>query len=255
MDEYGLFCQRIRSITGIDLNLYKEKQMRRRIESFMQRYGENSLINFAQRIQTDPKIQKDFLSRITINVTEFVRNAGRWDVLRGRILPELLNSRAKVNIWSAACSTGEEPYSLAMSADQCRPNSAAVLATDLDTEVLAAAQAGIYSAETIKTLPKTWVDKYFSLEDDKYQVKPSLARAVTFKRHNLLADPYPQGLDLAVCRNVLIYFTEDAKDYVYKHMVSALRPGGVLFVGSTEQIFRYADYGLELVDSFFYRKK
>ena len=97
--------------------------------------------------------------------------------------------------------------------------------------------------------------KYFEQEGSFYKVTPDIKRTVTFKKHNLLNDRYEQNHDLIVCRNVMIYFTEEAKDQIYHNFSKALKPGGVLFVGSTEQIFNPAQYDFEVEDTFFYRKK
>lgn len=103
-------------------------------------------------------------------------------------------------------------------------------------------------------MPKDVQAKYFKQEGPYYKVSEDIKRTVGFKKHNLLKDHYDSNFDLIVCRNVMIYFTEEAKDQIYENFSKSLRPGGILFVGSTEQIFNPGRYGFEVEDTFFYRK-
>ena len=103
-------------------------------------------------------------------------------------------------------------------------------------------------------MPRQLIQKYFTKSEDLYTIQPSLKNRITFKKHNLLADRYPMNIDLIVCRNVLIYFTDEAKEQIYQGFNQSLREGGVLFVGSTEQIFTPEKYNLKLLDTFFYQK-
>lgn len=256
MSDYTTFIQGVKKKTGIDLSLYKEAQMKRRLTSLYEKKGFRDFKEYANAIQTDKVLLDEFLDRMTINVSEFYRNAQRWDVLEKKIFPELLKNNRRLKIWSAACSTGEEPYSLAMVLSSHVPlRDIAVLATDLDNGVIERAKVGLYGERSLKEVPKPIVDKYFIKEGHSYQVADDIKRTVTFKQHNLLEDRYDSNYDLIVCRNVMIYFTEEAKDQIYMNFSKALRPGGVLFVGSTEQIFNPEKYNFESADTFFYRKK
>lgn len=197
----------------------------------------------------------EFLDRMTINVSEFYRNAQRWDVLEKKIFPKLLANNKRLKIWSAACSTGEEPYTIAMVLSTHIPlRDISVFASDLDLGVLEKAKVGLYPERSLKEVPAPIITKYFNNEGAFYQVKDEVKRTVTFKQHNLLDDRYDTGYDLIVCRNVMIYFTEEAKDQIYMNFANSLKPGGILFVGSTEQIFNPGKYGFESEDTFFYRK-
>ena len=112
----------------------------------------------------------------------------------------------------------------------------------------------LYPERALKEVPAPIVKQYFVNEGHFYQVKDEIKQTVTFKQQNLLEDRYDTGFDLIVCRNVMIYFTEEAKDQIYMNFSKSLKPGGILFVGSTEQIFNPAKYGFESEDTFFYRK-
>ncbi|MFC5588255.1 CheR family methyltransferase [Sporosarcina soli] len=255
MPDYATFIGKIKQKTGIDLSLYKEAQMKRRLTSLYEKRGFRNFIDYYAAIHKDPVLLEEFLDRMTINVSEFYRNAQRWEVLDKKILPKLLSNNKKLKIWSAACSTGEEPYSLAMVLSSHVPlRDIAILATDLDAGVLNRAKVGLYPERALKEVPSAVVNKHFVNEGHYYQVKDDIKKTVNFKQHNLLDDRYDTGFDLIVCRNVMIYFTEEAKDQIYMNFSKSLKPGGILFVGSTEQIFNPAKYGFESEDTFFYRK-
>lgn len=256
--EYEEFIRNIKMLTGIDLALYKEGQMKRRLTSLYEKRGYHSFHEYYKDIQTSPGVLNEFLDRMTINVSEFYRNAKRWEVLERKILPGLLVSKKKLKIWSAACSTGEEPYTVAMILSNLVPLSQIeILATDLDENVLARAKLGIYPDRSLNEVPQEIKRKYFKKEADFYfyRVDDEIKKRVTFKKQNLLADRFEQGFDLIVCRNVLIYFTEEAKSLLYEKFSASLKSGGVFFVGSTEQIFTPGKYQFETIDTFFYKKK
>lgn len=235
--------------------MYKEAQMKRRLTTLYERRGYKDFTEYAQAIHKDRELLDEFLDRMTINVSEFYRNAQRWQVLEQKIFPSLLGKNPKLKIWSAACSTGEEPYSIAMTLSTHVPlKDISVLATDLDQGVIQTAKNGIYPEKSLKEVPREVVQKYFEKDGRFFRVKDEILRTVTFKQHNLLHDRYESGFDLIVCRNVMIYFTDEAKDQIYMNFSKSLKPGGILFVGSTEQIFNPSKYGFESIETFFYRK-
>lgn len=255
MTQYQGFIRNIKQKTGIDLSLYKEAQMKRRLTSLYERKGYKDFGDFYQAIHNDKEILNEFLDRMTINVSEFYRNKERWDVLEKTIYPRLLKNTKKLKIWSAACSTGEEPYSLAMVLTSHVPlREISIDATDLDEGAIERAKVGLYGKNSVKNVPNKVLNQYFVNDGMHYQVTDDIKKTVTFKQHNLLSDRYQTGYDLIVCRNVMIYFTEEAKDQIYMGFAKSLKPGGILFVGSTEQIFNPEKYGLESIETFFYQK-
>ena len=160
-----------------------------------------------------------------------------------------------MKIWSAACSTGEEPYTLAMILlKHLKPHQFQIIASDLDENVLSKAKIGVYNEKAIKDVPKELLSKHFKQEGSIYKVNEDLKRQILFKRHNLLLDSYEKNVDIIVCRNVLIYFTEEAKVEIYTNFSKSLNPNGVLFVGSTEQIFHAEKYSFTSDETFFYKK-
>lgn len=255
MSDYEQFIDGIKRKTGIDLALYKEAQMKRRLTSLYEKKGYRNFVEFLQALEKDRDLMNEFLDRMTINVSEFYRNGKRWEVLQNKIFPKLLQQNKKLKIWSAACSTGEEPYSLAMVLSKHLPLSQIhIIATDLDENVLQKAKHGVYPERSLAEVPKDIQAKYFDKEGTFYRVKDEIKKTVTFKKHNLLKDTYESNFDLIVCRNVMIYFTEEAKDLIYNNFSKSLRKDGILFVGSTEQIFNPLRYQFEVEDTFFYRK-
>lgn len=255
-EEYSEFITHIKQKLGIDLGLYKETQMKRRITSLRNKRGYTNFRSYGQAMNEDNILLQEFIDRLTINVSEFYRNPKRWDNLQNKILPMLFQHKKEITIWSAACSTGEEPYSLAMVLTAFFPNhSFKIIATDIDEQALAKAEQGIYQEQALKDLPVELKSKYFSVHHGLYHIDSKLKKKILFKRHNLLADRYPNKVDLIVCRNVLIYFTDTAKETIYSNFSKSLEDHGVLFVGSTEQIFTPQSYNLSLIDTFFYQKK
>jgi len=133
-------------------------------------------------------------------------------------------------------------------------NKVEIIASDIDRNALEKAKEGIYSAKGIANVPKEMVSAYFFKEDDKFIIKDQIKNMVSFKILNLLEDNYPSDCDLILCRNVMIYFTEDTKEKLYKKFYNALSNGGVFFVGSTEQIIMPYKYGFSNLRNFFYQK-
>ena len=239
---------------NIDLSAYKSNQLHRRILSLMSRVGVNSVEEYISLLKKDPTQKQKFLDFITINVTEFFRNPEIFDELSKKIRSELpYNSGLK--IWSAACSIGAEPYSLAMIMDNLNSRvSHKIVATDIDSTILQKAKNGEYVYSEIKNVPKNFMDKYFVINEDKYSISPGIKKMVEFKKHDLILENFEGHFDLVVCRNVVIYFNADIKDKIYKKFGESLKKGGLLFVGATESIYNYKEYGFEKTSTFIYKK-
>ncbi|WP_433742850.1 CheR family methyltransferase [Falsibacillus pallidus] len=254
--DYNQFVLNIKNKSGIDLSLYKEAQMKRRLTSLYERKGYASFLNYYEAMLKDDLLFNEFLDRMTINVSEFYRNAARWFVLENKILPRLLSENTSLKIWSAACSTGEEPYTLAMILSKFMPLSKiSILATDIDRNAIQRAKMGVYPERSLNEVPSEMKKKFFQKEGSFYKISEDIKKTVEFKSHNLLADPFPQQMDLIVCRNVLIYFTEEAKTEIYQNFSNSLKREGTLFVGSTEQIFNPGIFNFAIEDTFFYQKQ
>ena len=254
--DWEIFKQQLNRKTGIDLQLYKEQQMRRRINNLIQKTEFKSYTTFFADAVKDKQKFADFIEYLTINVSEFFRNADKFGLLESDVIPYLLKSNDSLNIWSAGCSIGAEPYSLSIIMKELTPGKRhRILATDLDVEIIAKAKQGIYTADEIRAMRPDRKVKYFTkTPDGKFAIKPEVKSAVDFRRHNLLKDRFETNFDLILCRNVVIYFTEEAKDVLYRNFFKALRPGGILFVGGTESILNARQMGYTTYKPFFYQR-
>ncbi|MFD2617643.1 CheR family methyltransferase [Terrilactibacillus laevilacticus] len=254
MDDYQWFIMHFHNLTGIDLSLYKEEQMKRRLTTLRLKRNIQTFQEFYHAILKSKPLYEECLDRVTINVTEFYRNRPRWDVLE-QFIKEQFRDKQEIKVWSAACSTGEEPFSLATLLSRYLPlEGIHITATDIDLKVLRKAKEGNYIERTLNNLTDQEKTMFFDKNGLIYTVKDKYRPLITFQQHNLLSDPAPDSFDLIVCRNVLIYFKEDAKQMIYQKFGQALKPNGLLFVGSTEQIFHSENFNLKPVKTFFYQK-
>lgn len=252
---YEEFISDINRLCGVDLSGYKRPQMERRINNLMRSVNAENYEAYLKILKESKEQYNKFLNHITINVSEFFRNPQQWEVLRNKVIPTLISGNNTLKIWSAGCSTGEEPYTLAILLSEYFPRlDFRILASDLDNQVLQKAQEGYYSEKALVNMPKNLVTKYFTASSEKFQIKAPLKQTIKFIHHNLLKDPFGSNYDIILCRNVVIYFTEETKNKLYLRFHEALRPGGVLFIGSTEQIFNSRIIGFSPLASFFYQK-
>lgn len=258
MDEkdWELFKKKLKAKTQIDLDLYKEPQMKRRIGNLVTRAGMDSFAAYFDHVCLNKEDFAAFIEYLTINVSEFYRTPDHFSKLETIVIPDLLKRSSKLNIWSAGCSIGAEVYTLTMIMKDITPGTKhRLLATDLDVEIIAKAKKGVYVEGEIKGLSPQRREKYFTkIADGNYAIKPEIKQCVEFKRHNLLKDPFEKNFDLILCRNVVIYFTEEAKEQLYTNFFHALKPGGILFVGATEAILNYRKMGYVNYRPFFYQR-
>ena len=254
--DYEWFKKAVLDLTKIDLNAYKEKQMKRRIDTLINKNGIVGYDKYINELKVDTAKFEEFINYLTINVSEFYRNPNQWEILDKEVFPNLINKFGRnLKVWSAACSTGDEPYSLVMALSRhLTLSQIKIYATDIDKQVLAKAKVGLYNDKSIVGVPNDFKNKYFTKIGPSFQIADEIKKQVEFKEHNLLKDAYPAGCHLIVCRNVLIYFTEEAKAEIFTKFFGALTSGGNLFIGSTEQIINHADMGYTRMNSFFYGK-
>lgn len=257
LENYEKFKKDIYALTKIDLNAYKEKQMRRRIDTLIGKNKVDSYDKYVDLIKKDQEKFEQFVNFLTINVSEFYRNPEQWKILDQEVFPKLIERFGKkLVIWSAACSTGDEPYSLVMALSRHIPlPDIKIIATDIDKQVLASAKVGLYNKKSIAAVPDDFKKKYFKQIGTSYQISEEIKKRVEFREHNLLRDKYLTGCHMIVCRNVVIYFTDEAKDEIYKKFNQSLVKDGILFIGSTEQIMNYKELGFYRNKSFFFGKE
>jgi len=253
--DFNEFHKWVHRELGINLSAYKPEQLNRRINSLMTRVGIKTLDEYSKVIKNNSEQKQKFLDFITINVTEFFRNPELFVDLEKQISKELLPNTPNLKIWSAACSIGCEPYTVGMILNKLAPNGRHnIIATDIDDTILTRAKYGEYSQNEMKGINNDDLSKYFKIKDDKYYIESKIKNMVTFKKHDLILDTYDNGFDLIVCRNVVIYFNNDIKQEIYKKFSNSLKKGGLLFVGATESIYNYRDYGFEKASTFIYKK-
>lgn len=256
--DFSLFQQRVERKTGIRLGEYKADQMRRRIATLALKTGCGSFFAYAALVERDPARLTEFLDQMTINVTELLRNPNRFDELRTEILPGLLAQRpgTPLSVWSAGCSYGAEAYSAALLLHEADPATLhQIWGTDIDLAILAKAKQPAFSESDMVNTSPARRQAHFQADGGTYQPKAHLRTRVGFGPHDLLAGAYPKAkYHLILCRNVLIYFNDDAKERICRGFHTALRPGGVLFVGGTERLSDHRVTGFELIRPFFYRK-
>lgn len=254
--DYEYFKAQVLKMISIDLNAYKERQMKRRIDTLIAKNGIVGYDKYIRALQTDIKLLDEFINYLTINVSEFYRNPDQWAILENEIIPDMIKKfGSNLKIWSAACSTGDEPYSLVMALSRhINLSRIKVIATDIDKQVIQKAKEGLYAAKSIASVPDDFKKRYFIPVGSAYRISDDIKKCVEFRQHDLLKDAYPTDCHIIVCRNVLIYFTEEAKEIIYKDFYKSLKKGGKLFVGSTEQILSYKEIGYSRDNSFFYEK-
>ncbi|ACM22385.1 chemotaxis protein CheR [Thermotoga sp. RQ7] len=240
---------------GLNLSSYKPQRVKRRTELLLRKYNVDYR-KYLEMLVQNRKYLDEFLDKMTINVTEFFRNPEKWWELRDDVIPLISQNTLRMRFWSAGCSSGEEPYSLAILVHELKlSHKTWILATDIDIGVLRKAQEGIYEERSLVNTPQEYVEKYFEkLPDGRYRIKDFVKKTVEFRRHDLLKDPFEKNLDLIVCRNVVIYFEPEAKNELYRKFAESLKVGGFLFVGNTERIFNYKELGFEIYRPFIYRK-
>jgi chemotaxis protein methyltransferase CheR len=259
LDEYQRIKTVVKSMMGIDLEHYKDEQMRRRLDSWLVRSGLKAWDEYFTKIKIDKDELLKFRNYLTINVTEFYRDAERWKHLQSSILPMLIREspqRPGLRIWSAGCSIGAEPFTLGMILEELTPTRKHyILGTDLDRGAIAkATSGGAFIAEEIRGLNPAQRATFFKPGGPPYFVIDSLVKKITFREQNMISDPFENEFDLIVCRNVVIYFTGTTKDLLYKKFAASLRKGGVLFIGGTEIIPHPNEFGLRSIGISFYQK-
>jgi chemotaxis protein methyltransferase CheR len=255
--DYEPFCLAVRNLCGIDLLQYKRGQMERRIRSFVAARGITDLTEYAQVLRGDRAELEKFLDRVTINVSQLWRNPEQWDVLEGRILPDLAaTGNNRVRAWSAGSSYGAEAYTLAACARRAIPRAqVAILGTDIDARMVERARTGVFTVDDARDAPTATLASHFDLVDGAWHAHPELKRMVRFEQGDLLrVEPAPESFDLVLCRNTVIYFNEDVRDALHGRLAKSLRPGGRLVVGATERVSDPAAHGLQPESPFVYRK-
>jgi len=244
---------------GLELKAGKEELVSSRLGKLVRAGRFRSFREYCDAVRSDATGQSlaAMIDALATNHTAFLREPEHFRFLRERVVPALMK-RPSIEIWSAACSTGEEPWTLAfLLNDACPGKNIRILATDISGRALKAAQQATYSAERCQTLPPDWVSRFFSADGSSpplYQVRADVRRQVKFRRLNLIEEISGiRPLPVIFCRNVMIYFDRETQTRLIRKLAHCLEPGGYLFVGHAESLTRVS-HGLEYVRPAVYRK-
>lgn len=243
-DDFNLLKRFIEQTLKIQCSNYKEDYIKRRLLSRMRSTSQATYSDYLHYLKSHAEELEPLRNALTINVTEFFRDLEVYNEIRNTLLPELFRQRKRIQIWSAGCSSGEEPYSLAMIlSDMMMTNkeiSAQIIATDIDEVVLAKAKTGVYPDKSMLKLNDVQIRRHFTkLPDGNYEAKKHLKDLIRFRPHDLMSGVTPSRfVDLITCRNVTIYFTEKQKDSLARMFHAALIPGGFYVMGKTEYLGR-----------------
>ncbi|WP_313119042.1 CheR family methyltransferase [Proteiniclasticum ruminis] len=252
--DYDFFKEWVKKKLKIDLHAYKEKQLHRRIATVMNSAGVSDLRSYAALIEKDQQVRQVFLDYITINVTEFYRNKEIFEEFE-TALREILVPRFKnLKIWSAACSIGAEPYSVSMIMERNQIRNSSILATDIDDTILRKAKEAKYRETELKNVAPSELTDFFEKKGNEFVLSDTIKKRVQFKKHDLLLDPYEKNFHAVICRNVTIYFKNEAKNEVYKKINESLEKGGIFFTGATEAIYNPSSFGFRKLSTFLYEK-
>ncbi len=243
----------VKSLTGIHLSEQKRELVYGRLTRRLRALQLRSFAEYRERLKGDEQEVAELCNAITTNLTSFFREPHHFNYLREHVLAPLVDGRrrgGRLRIWSAGCSTGEEPYSIAMTVLEALPDpgrwDVRILATDLDSEVLERARRGIYPAERTANLSPARLQRFFTERQEAggvfRQIVPEVAALVTFKQLNLIhALPMKGPLDAIFCRNVVIYFDKDTQRELFARVARLQRPGDLLFLGHSESLFKVCD--------------
>lgn len=244
----------VRQRTGISLSEAKRELVYGRLARRLRALGLQSFSAYRDLLAGNAEGPEmvEFINAITTNLTSFFRESHHFEYLRDQVLLPMLKrgSSQRLRIWSAGCSTGEEPYSIAMTVRESMPEGARhdirILATDLDSDVLSRARNGVYAQDRVKGMATERTAKFFREQRDgsvvKYRVVPALNELITFNQLNLM-NPLPMKgpLDVIFCRNVVIYFDKDTQRDLFRRYAQLQRPGDILFLGHSESMFKVSD--------------
>src|SRR6185437_2735436 len=253
-EDFEALRKLVKDLTGINLSDQKRELVYGRLARRLRALHLRTFAEYRELLSSDGGQEiGELCNAITTNLTSFFREAHHFDYLREQVLQARAANRSasrRIRIWSAGCSTGEEPYSLAMTVMEAIPDLRSwdikILATDLDSDVLAKAQRGVYAAERVRGIGPQRLSRFFverrGREGAGYEVIPELASLITFRQLNLMHSlPMKGPLDVIFCRNVVIYFDKDTQRELFSRVAHLQRPGDLLCLGHSESLFKVSE--------------
>jgi chemotaxis protein methyltransferase CheR len=252
IEDYQAFRDFLENVSGIVLGENKQYLVTSRLTKLISDNEIDSFGTLMTRMKTDSRLRNRIMDAMTTNETSWFRDVYPFDILKEKLLPELARNQPRtIRIWSAACSTGQEPYSLSMMTQeylQSKPGSLSaeavqITGTDISPSVLATAKAGVYEGVAVsRGLPAERKSRFFREVSDGWEVSPEIKKRVNFRELNLMTNYALLGrFDIIYCRNVLIYFSTELKRDILARMAKCLNPGGFLVLGGSESITNYSD--------------
>ncbi|MDD5746527.1 MAG: late competence development ComFB family protein [Candidatus Omnitrophica bacterium] len=259
-EAYQLLMKQIKIDRGADFSQYRDRVLKRRIALRMRAHEVKSYSEYLQVLIHTPEEYEHLFEVLTINVSSFFRDKSVWDQLRDEVFPEIIRAKRaqhglkKIRIWSAGCSHGEEPYSLAILLYELLENDDAgirveIIGTDIDKECLRQAEKGRYGLESMKGMSPHYLRRFFIAVKDEFQVVPHVQAMVKFKDCNLITDPGIDAVDMVICRNVFIYFNRSLQEHLIMKYYDALNKDGFFVMGNSENLLGEARHVFKVIDS------
>lgn len=262
-NDFKYLLDKVHRNKGIDFSLYRPGTLKRRIHTRLKATRSSDYLDYTLYLNRHPEEYDNLVNAVAINVSEFFRNPEAFEAIRKKVIPCILetargNGLRTIRAWSAGTSFGEEAYSLAILFSEAVAGmndtqfDVKILGTDIDAECIEAAKRGIYKESSLKGLDKRFKEDFFTASEGKsgieYIVKPFLKGMTQFKVHNLASGRAPSGLDIILCRNVVIYFTRPLQEFVYSQFAGSLNKGGFLVLGKVEPLSGLAASSFRTVD-------
>ena len=242
--EFDLFRKVIYAESGITFSETNRSILDSRLKERLRDKGMTTVQDYYKLITSDKEEMKLLLDSVTTNLTRFFRNQPHFDAFQNYVIPHLMEFKKnspdkKIRIWSAGCSTGEEPYTIAMILKDILPPpySFEIMASDISLKSLMVGKQGFYPASRITGIPDRYLQRFFTKTPEGYQVNADVMSTIRFDYHNLKHMPTTRNLDIVFCRNVLIYFDEAAQLEVINHFWDAMAPRSYLYIGHSESLF------------------
>jgi len=239
---YALYRDLIYAESGITFTPTNRSILESRLKERLREKNVDSVTTYLSTIKRDKEELKGFLDSITTNLTRFFRNQAHFDALEKHVIPEIMKIKrtpGAIKIWSAGCSTGEEPYTIAMLLSEILPAawSYEILASDLSLKCLMTAKEGFYAESRIVGIPDNYLAKYFDKVDGGFKIHSNIQSKIRFDYHNLKNDSQLRNYDIVFCRNVIIYFDDAAQNAVINRFWDSMAPKSFLFIGHSESLF------------------
>jgi len=242
--DFELFRKLIYNQSGIHFSDTNRAILESRLKEQLREKGLNEVRAYYDLVSKDKEELKLFLDSITTNLTRFFRNQAHFDALEKYVIPELIKIKKplndfKIKVWSAGCSTGEEPYTIAMLMKETLPSPwfAEIVASDISLKSLMVGKEGFYADARVVGVPDHYLKKYFTRVDGGYQIRDEIKQMIRFDYHNLMYDSGLRNMDVVFCRNVLIYFDEASQKATIERFWEAMAPKSFLFIGHSESLF------------------